>query len=124
MTQNLNALLQFGGEEVYLNLLLRVSHLQRYSNARLIELESKFKTEEVKGPRITILPDDDIGLDMERAFQQARNYISSRIFMEDDLVFKRQQEQFFDRGGDSDIEENDEYAEEKQILNDLENFDI
>lgn len=123
VTSNLANLLNFGGDQLFLNLLLRVSHLQKYQNSRLIELGDTQKLE-AQGSRITILPDDDIGLDMERAFQQAKNYISSRITLEQDLIFKRQQEQHFDRKDDSEVEENDDYAEEKQLLNDLEDFDI
>lgn len=112
VTRNISSLLNQGNEQVYLNLLLRISHLQTYQNSRIIELEDSTKPE-MKGTRITVLPDDDIGLDMERAFQQARNYISSRITMDQDLIFKRQNEQFFDKKEDSDAEENDDYAEEK-----------
>ena len=70
-----------------------------------------------------MLPDDDIGLDMERAFQQARNYISSRVTLEQDLVFKRNPEQHFDTRDHSE-DENDDYAEEKLLLKDLEDFNL
>ena len=68
--------------------LFRINHFQKYENSTTHSLKS-LHSEDLKNSDITVLPDGDLGLDMERAFQLGAKYSSEKVKLKDGLLFNR-----------------------------------
>ncbi len=67
ITENIKGLLEGNKSQAVLKPLLCINHFQDYENSSLVELNSHFN-EPLNNSSVTVVPDDDLGLDMERAF--------------------------------------------------------